>query len=62
MEDGRPTPQDALYAAISTRKTSRKINYDAMSSIFDDDGNFSTDLLEDNEPDKNEQNEISIGV
>lgn len=42
-----PTTEQALLAAVSTRKVSRKINYDAMSSIFDDDGSFSTDLLRD---------------
>jgi transcription factor IIIB subunit 2 len=50
FKDGTPSTQDALLAAISTRKISRKINYDAMSAIFDDSGNFSTELLEDNEP------------
>ncbi len=49
-DSGAPTTQDALLAAISTRKISRKINYDAMSAIFDDSGNFSTEMLEDNEP------------
>ena len=29
--------------AVSSRKVSRKINYDAMSAIFDEDGHFSTD-------------------
>ena len=58
VDDG-PSTQDALLAAISTRKTSRKINYDAMSSIFDDDGNFSTELLEDNEPNK-QDTEIEV--
>jgi transcription factor IIIB subunit 2 len=42
-----PTTEQALLAALSTRKVSRKINYDAMSSIFDDDGSFSTELLRD---------------
>lgn len=55
FEDDGPTTQDALLAAISSRKISRKINYDAMSAIFDDTGSFSTDLLEDNEPDKNNE-------
>ena len=42
----------ALLATVSSRKISRKINYDAMSSIFDDQGTFSTDQLEDQEPKK----------
>lgn len=50
FEDGAPTTQDALLATISSRKISRKINYDAMSAIFDDTGSFATDFLEDNEP------------
>lgn len=37
------TTEDALLQAVATRKISRKINYDAMSAIFDDDGTFSTD-------------------
>lgn len=46
-EEMFPTTEQALLAALSTRKVSRKINYDAMSTIFDDDGSFSTDLLRD---------------
>ena len=53
---GRPTAEtteDALLQAVANRKISRKINYDAMSAIFDDDGTFSTDargmLEEENE-------------
>jgi hypothetical protein len=42
-----PTTEEALLAAVATRKISRKINYDAMTSIFDDQGSFSTDMLED---------------
>lgn len=42
-----PTTEEALLAALSTRKISKKINYDAMSAIFDEDGSFSTDMLED---------------
>jgi len=42
-----PTTQEALLATVSARKISRKINYDAMSAIFDDAGSFSTDLLDD---------------
>ncbi len=54
FEDAGPTTQDALLATLSSRKISRKINYDAMSAIFDDTGSFSTDLLHDNEPNKDE--------
>jgi len=53
FEDDGPTTEEALLAAISARKISRKINYDAMSAIFDDSGSFSTDMLEDHEPEKN---------
>lgn len=56
--DSDPSPQDALLATISSRKISRKINYDAMSSIFDDMGSFSTELLEDNEPDKSDDADL----
>ena len=42
-----PTTEEALLAAVSTRKISRKINYDAMSAIFDDSGGFSTDVVND---------------
>jgi len=52
FDDVQPTTEEALYAALSSRKISRKINYDAMSAIFDDSGSFSTDLLEDHEPQK----------
>uniref|UniRef100_A0A7S1YNE0 Brf1 TBP-binding domain-containing protein n=1 Tax=Grammatophora oceanica TaxID=210454 RepID=A0A7S1YNE0_9STRA len=38
------TTEEALMEAVSNRKISRKINYDAMSAIFDDEGGFSTDL------------------
>ena len=34
------TTEEALMAAVANRKISRKINYDAMSAIFDDDGTF----------------------
>jgi len=46
-EDDDLSTEDALYAAVASRKTSRKINYDAMSAIFDSEGTFDTDLLED---------------
>jgi transcription initiation factor TFIIIB Brf1 subunit/transcription initiation factor TFIIB len=42
-KDPPETTEDALLQAVATRKISRKINYDAMSAIFDDDGTFSTD-------------------
>lgn len=42
-----PTTEEQLMAAVSSRKISRKINYDALSSIFDEDGSFSTDVAED---------------
>ena len=35
------TTEEALLQAVASRKISRKINYDAMSAIFED-GNFST--------------------
>jgi len=44
------TTEEALLAAVSTRKISRKINYDAMSSLFGEDGGFSTEGIESNEP------------
>lgn len=37
------TTEEALLAAVNNRKISRRINYDAMSSIFDDDGAFAND-------------------
>lgn len=51
-EDNGPTTEEALLAAISSRKISRKINYDAMSTIFNDEGTFSMEMLEDYEPEK----------
>lgn len=51
-DDENPTTEEALLAAISSRKISRKINYDAMSTIFNDEGTFSMDMLEDYEPEK----------
>jgi transcription factor IIIB subunit 2 len=41
--DSAETTEEALLAAVANRKISRKINYDAMSTIFDEDGTFSTD-------------------
>jgi transcription factor IIIB subunit 2 len=46
-EGDEPTTEEALLAALAKRKISRKINYDAMSAIFDEDGSFSTDHMED---------------
>lgn len=39
------TTEEALLEVVRTRKISRKINYDALSNLFDDTGNFS--LLDD---------------
>lgn len=39
---GNVTTEEALLEAVANRKISRKINYDAMSAIFDDAGSFST--------------------
>ena len=36
------TTEEALRAAVASRKVSRKINYDALTSIFDDDGSFAS--------------------
>mmetsp|Transcript_16326 Transcript_16326/g.36735 ORF Transcript_16326/g.36735 Transcript_16326/m.36735 type:complete len:236 (-) Transcript_16326:771-1478(-) len=44
--NGASTAEEALLAAVSQRKVSRKINYDAMTSIFGDDGGFSADVGE----------------
>jgi transcription factor IIIB subunit 2 len=41
--DSAETTEEALLQAVANRKISRKINYDAMSAIFDQDGTFSTD-------------------
>lgn len=41
-KDAATTTEEALLEAVASRKISRKINYDAMSAIFDDDGQFST--------------------
>ena len=48
-ESEEPTTEEALYAAVSSRKISRKINYDAMSAIFDEDGAFDTNILDEDE-------------
>lgn len=47
-KDGDPnelTTEEALLEVVRTRKISRKINYDALSNLFDERGNFS--LLDD---------------
>lgn len=36
------TTEEALLTAAANRKISRKINYDAVSAILDDDGTFAT--------------------
>ena len=41
-KDTSETTEEALLQSLANRKISRKINYDAMSAIFDDDGTFST--------------------
>jgi transcription factor IIIB 90 kDa subunit len=38
------TTEEQLKATIASRRVSRKINYDALSSIFDDDGGFDTNM------------------
>ena len=43
--NANPTTEEQLRAAVASRKVSRKINYDALSSIFDDDGSFATSKL-----------------
>lgn len=58
MFDDIPTTEEALLIALSSRKISRKINYDAMSSIFDDGGAFSTELLVDHEPEPIAEDEM----
>jgi transcription factor IIIB subunit 2 len=57
-ESEEQTTEEALYAAVSSRKISRKINYDAMSAIFDEDGAFSTDNLDDGEDPLKDGSEI----
>ncbi|GAX12980.1 transcription factor IIIB 90 kDa subunit [Fistulifera solaris] len=42
--DAEQTTEDQLMAVVSARKVSRKINYDALSSIFDENGSFSTHI------------------
>lgn len=54
------TTEEALLEVVRTRKISRKINYDAMSALFDDSGDFSTDLLNDRRK-KEEDNEGELG-
>ena len=51
------TTEEALLEVVRTRKISPKINYDAMSALFDDSGDFSTNLLNDKER-KTEEGDI----
>eukprot|EP00548_Thalassiothrix_antarctica_P004608 CAMPEP_0194140408 /NCGR_PEP_ID=MMETSP0152-20130528/9959_1 /TAXON_ID=1049557 /ORGANISM="Thalassiothrix antarctica, Strain L6-D1" /LENGTH=341 /DNA_ID=CAMNT_0038838639 /DNA_START=677 /DNA_END=1699 /DNA_ORIENTATION=+ len=44
--DGERTTEEALLEAASKRKISRKINYDAMSSLFGASGNFTTEGID----------------
>lgn len=44
VTDAEQTTEDQLMAVVSARKVSRKINYDALSSIFDENGSFSTHI------------------
>jgi transcription factor IIIB subunit 2 len=53
-ETGEPTTEEQLMAAVSNRKVSRKINYDALSSIFDEEGSFSTDVVGDSGPNEDQ--------
>lgn len=48
------TTEEALLEVVRKRKVSKKINYDAMSALFDDSGDFSTDLLSDRNGKKEE--------
>jgi len=41
--------EEALMEAVENRKVSRKINYDAMSAIFDEEGGFSTSAIDQTE-------------
>lgn len=50
------TTEEQLKATIESRKVSRKINYDALSSIFDDDGGFDTNM--DPEPEEEFEEEF----
>lgn len=50
------TTEEQLKATIESRKVSRKINYDALSSIFDDYGAFDTNM--DPEPEEEFEEEI----
>jgi transcription factor IIIB subunit 2 len=48
-KDTAETTEEALLQAVANRKISRKINYDAMSAIFED-GNFSTGSASNQDP------------
>ena len=52
------TTEEALMEVVRTRKISRKINYDALSALFDDSGDLSTVGAEDRERKKEE---VDIG-
>jgi transcription factor IIIB subunit 2 len=54
--DDNQTTEEALLAAVSSRKVSRKINYDAMSALFSNEGGFSTEGLEAEDPIQAEDN------
>jgi len=45
--DPNETTEDALQARLASKRISRKINYEAMSALFDEEGAFSTKDLED---------------
>jgi len=46
-KNSNQTTEEQLLDAMAARKVSKKINYDALSSIFDESGSFSTDLATD---------------
>ncbi|KAL7471799.1 hypothetical protein ACHAXS_012121 [Conticribra weissflogii] len=56
------TTEEALMEVVRTRKISRKINYDAMTALFDDTGDFATDLLTDKGREKEEKQEGALGA
>lgn len=51
-DDATKTTEENLMESIATRKVSRRINYDALTSIFAEDGSFSTDVaaVDDSDP------------
>ena len=58
-DQSQQSTEDALMANLASKRISRKINYDAMSALFNSDGAFTTENLEDknDEEDKNEGDE-----